>query len=132
MELAVTVSVTNLYNRHFLDTHLDNIFTKEAEKRPKTSLLMLDIDNFKIVNDTYGHASGDEVLEEFSKRISDNMRSIDLVARYGGEEFVVVMPETDSEFAMFIAERVRKQISDKPFEISGSPTPINITVSIGV
>jgi len=132
MELAVTVSVTNLYNRHFLDTHLDNIFTKEAEKRPKTSLLMLDIDNFKIVNDTYGHASGDEVLEEFSRRISDNMRSIDLVARYGGEEFVVVMPETDSEFAMFIAERVRKQISDKPFEISGSPTPINITVSIGV
>jgi len=132
MELAVTDSVTNLYNRHFLDTHLDNIFAKEAEKRPKTSLLMLDIDNFKIVNDTYGHASGDEVLEEFSKRISDNMRSIDLVARYGGEEFVVVMPETDSEFAMFIAERVRKQISDKPFEISGSPTPINITVSIGV
>lgn len=112
MELAVTDSVTNLYNRHFLDTHLDNIFTKEAEKRPKTSLLMLDIDNFKIVNDTYGHASGDEVLEEFSKRISDNMRSIDLVARYGGEVFVVVMPETDSEFAMFIAERVRKQISD--------------------
>jgi two-component system cell cycle response regulator len=112
MELAVTDSVTNLYNRHFLDTHLDNIFAKEAEKRPKTSLLMLDIDNFKIVNDTYGHASGDEVLEEFSKRISDNMRSIDLVARYGGEVFVVVMPETDSEFAMFIAERVRKQISD--------------------
>ena len=132
MELAVTDTVTNLYNRHFLDTHLDNIFAQEDEKNPKTSLLMLDIDNFKIVNDTFGHASGDEVLEEFSKRISDNMRSIDLVARYCGEEFVVVMPETDEEFAMFIAERVRKQISDKSFEISGSETPINITVSIGV
>lgn len=132
MELAVTDSVTKLYNRHFLDTHLDNIFAQETEKRQKVSLLMLDIDNFKIVNDTFGHASGDEILEEFSKRISDNMRSIDLVARYGGEEFVVVMPETDLEFAMFIAERLKKQISDKPFVISDSETPVNITVSIGV
>jgi two-component system cell cycle response regulator len=132
MELAVTDAVTNLYNRHFLETHLDNIFSKSAEKRSNTSLLMLDIDLFKIVNDTFGHASGDEVLEEFSKRISDNMRSIDLVARYGGEEFVVVMPETDMEFALFIAERVRKQISDAPFKISGSDTPVDITVSIGV
>ena len=132
MEMAVTDAVTSLYNRHFLDTHLDNIFSKSTEKRSKTSLLMLDIDHFKIVNDTFGHASGDEVLEEFSKRISDNMRSIDLVARYGGEEFVVVMPETDMEFALFIAERVRKQISDAPFKISGSDTPVDITVSIGV
>lgn len=132
MELAVTDSVTNLYNRHFLETHLDNIFAHDVDKRPKASLLMLDIDNFKIVNDTFGHASGDEVLGEFSKRISDNMRSIDLVARYGGEEFVVVMPETDAEFAMFIAERLRKQISDIPFQISESQTPIDITVSIGV
>ncbi|MCC3860489.1 PleD family two-component system response regulator [Pseudemcibacter aquimaris] len=132
MEMAVTDAVTNLYNRHFLDTHLDNIFKKGPDSRPKTSLLMLDIDHFKKVNDTYGHASGDEVLEEFSKRISDNMRSIDLVARYGGEEFVVVMPETDADFAMFIAERVRKKISEEPFKISGSEEPINVTVSIGV
>lgn len=132
MEMAVTDAVTNLYNRHFLDTHLDNIFKQAPDNRPKTSLLMLDIDHFKSVNDTYGHASGDEVLEEFSKRISDNMRSIDLVARYGGEEFVVVMPETDADFAMYIAERVRKKICDEPFKISGAEEPIDITVSIGV
>ncbi|MBT6031309.1 MAG: PleD family two-component system response regulator [Kordiimonadaceae bacterium] len=131
MEMAVTDSVTNLYNRHFLSTHLDNIFSSENEKPTNVSLLMLDIDFFKIVNDTYGHASGDEVLEEFSKRISSNMRSIDLVARYGGEEFTVIMPETDAEFALFIAERLRRTICDKPFEISGSAEPINITVSIG-
>ena len=132
MELAVTDSVTNLYNRHFLDTHLDNIFSPENENRANVSCLMLDIDNFKIVNDTYGHASGDEVLEEFSQRISSNIRSIDLVARYGGEEFVVVMPETDAEFALFIAERLRKTISEEPFVISGNEEPIKITVSIGV
>lgn len=132
MEMAVTDAVTNLYNRHFLDTHLDNVFSKDNDKQGNVSLLMLDIDLFKIVNDTYGHASGDEVLEEFSRRIADNMRSIDLVARYGGEEFVVIMPETDAEFALFIAERLRKKISDNPFEISGSDTPIDITVSIGV
>lgn len=132
MEMAVTDSVTNLYNRHFLTTHLDNIFSSDNEKEPNVSLLMLDIDHFKIVNDTYGHASGDEVLLEFSKRISSNIRSIDLAARYGGEEFVVVMPETDADFAKYIAERLRKTISDQPFIISGSDKPISITVSIGV
>lgn len=132
MELAVTDAVTNLYNRHFLDTHLDNVFSTENEKQAHVSILMLDIDHFKLVNDTYGHASGDEVLEEFSKRITGNIRSIDLAARYGGEEFVVVMPETDAEFALFIAERLRRTISDEPFVISGSEDPINIEVSIGV
>lgn len=132
MEMAVTDAVTNLYNRHFLDTHLDNIFAHESEKQPNVSMLMLDIDHFKVVNDTYGHASGDEVLEQFSKRLTGNIRSIDLAARYGGEEFVVVMPETDAEFALYIAERLRRTIADEPFEISGSDTPIEITTSIGV
>ncbi|HRW29399.1 MAG: PleD family two-component system response regulator [Alphaproteobacteria bacterium] len=132
MEMAVTDAVTNLYNRHFLDTHLENIFSAANEKQTNVSLLMLDIDHFKKINDTYGHASGDEVLEEFSKRISSNIRSIDLAARYGGEEFVVVMPETDAGFALFIAERLRKTISDEPFRISGSDQPITVTVSIGV
>ena len=132
MEMAVTDAVTNLYNRHFLDTHLENVFSPENDKHANVSLLMLDIDHFKYINDTYGHASGDEVLEEFSKRISSNIRSIDLAARYGGEEFVVVMPETDASFALFIAERLRRIISDELFEISGSEEPIKVEVSIGV
>ncbi len=132
MEMAVTDSVTNLYNRHFLSTHLENVFSPDNDKQANLAMLMLDIDYFKIVNDTHGHAAGDEVLEEFAERISSNIRSIDLAARYGGEEFVVIMPETDAEFALFIAERLRRTISDKPFEISTSKEPINVTVSIGV
>ncbi len=132
MQMAVTDAVTNLYNRHFLDTHLENVFSPANEKQANLSMLMLDIDHFKKVNDTYGHTSGDEVLEEFSKRITSNIRSIDLAARYGGEEFIVVMPETDSDFALFIAERLRKTICDEPFVISGSEKPIDVTVSIGV
>tara|TARA_B100001939_G_scaffold342673_1_gene354147 strand:+ start:9726 stop:11099 length:1374 start_codon:yes stop_codon:yes gene_type:complete len=132
MEMAMTDAVTGLYNRHFLSSHLDNLMSPENDKRRTVSVLMMDIDHFKPINDKYGHASGDEVLYEFAQRISDNIRSIDLAARFGGEEFVVVMPETDLEFAYFVAERLRKSICNEPFEISGSDEPINVTVSIGV
>ncbi|PHZ83648.1 PleD family two-component system response regulator [Paremcibacter congregatus] len=132
IEMAMTDAVTGLYNRHFLSSHLDNMMSKENDKRKKVSLLMMDLDKFKIVNDTYGHASGDEVLHEFARRISNDIRNIDLAARFGGEEFVVVMPETNLEYAHFVAERLRRSIADEPFEISGSETPIDITVSIGL
>jgi len=132
MEMAMTDAVTGLYNRHFLSTHLDNLLSPDNDKRSTVSLLIMDLDHFKNVNDTYGHASGDEVLQEFASRISDNIRGIDLAARFGGEEFVIVMPETDLEFAYFVAERLRRSIAETPFEISGSDTPINVTVSIGM
>ncbi len=132
IEMAMKDAVTGLYNRHFLSTHLDNIMSHKNEKRKNVSLLMMDLDHFKLVNDTYGHASGDEVLREFSYRISNDIRNIDLAARFGGEEFVIVMPETNLEYAHFVAERLRKSICDEPFVISGSNSPIDITVSIGI
>jgi len=132
IEMAMTDSVTGLYNRHFLSTHLDNLMAKENDKRKKVSLLMMDLDKFKLVNDTYGHVSGDEVLKEFAQRITNNIRNIDLAARFGGEEFVIVMPDTNLEYARFAAERLCTSISDEPFAISGSDTPIKITVSIGL
>ncbi|PCJ41998.1 MAG: PleD family two-component system response regulator [Alphaproteobacteria bacterium] len=132
IEMAMTDAVTGLYNRHFLSTHLDNLMSKENEKRKKVSLLMMDLDKFKLVNDTYGHASGDEVLHEFARRISNDIRNIDLAARFGGEEFVIVMPETNLEYAHFVAERLRMSIAGELFEISGSDSPIPITVSIGL
>ena len=132
MEMAMTDAVTGLYNRHFLSSHLDNLMSPDNDKRSNVSLLMMDLDHFKIINDTYGHASGDEVLHEFAKRISNNIRGIDLAARFGGEEFVVVMNETDLEFAYFVAERLRRSVAEVPFEISGSEEPINVTVSIGI
>lgn len=132
IELAMTDAVTGLYNRHFLSTHLDNIMSKESDKYKKVTLLMMDLDKFKLVNDTYGHASGDEVLKEFARRISNDIRNIDLAARFGGEEFVIVMPETNLEYAHFVAERLRRSIADEPFVISGSEEPITVTVSIGI
>ncbi len=132
MEMAMTDAVTGLYNRHFLSTHLDNLMSADNDRRKKVALLMIDLDKFKQVNDTYGHASGDEVLQEFAQRISRDIRNIDLAARFGGEEFVVVMPETNLEYAHFVAERLRRSIADEPFDISGSDTPIGITASIGL
>ncbi len=132
IEMAMTDAVTGLYNRHFLSTHLDNLMSKDNEKRKKVSLLMMDLDKFKLVNDTYGHTSGDEVLQEFARRISDDIRNIDLAARFGGEEFVVVMPDTNLEYARYVAERLCRSIAETPFVISGSDKPITVTVSIGL
>ncbi|PCI45997.1 MAG: PleD family two-component system response regulator [Alphaproteobacteria bacterium] len=132
IEMAMTDAVTGLYNRHFLSTYLDNLMSGKNDRRKNVSLLMMDLDKFKLVNDTYGHASGDEVLHEFARRVSNDIRNIDLAARFGGEEFVIVMPETNLEYAYYIAERLRMSIADKPFEISGSDKPITVTVSIGI
>ncbi|MCF8474567.1 MAG: PleD family two-component system response regulator [Emcibacter sp.] len=132
IELAMTDAVTGLYNRHFLATHLDNIMLNRSTKPIEVSLLMMDLDKFKLVNDEYGHAAGDEVLHEFARRISRDIRNIDLAARFGGEEFVIVMPETNLEYARFVAERLRKSIADEPFKLSISTVPIQVTVSIGV
>ncbi|MEO1291659.1 MAG: PleD family two-component system response regulator [Pseudomonadota bacterium] len=133
MRLAVTDELTGLYNRRYFDQHLDRQFQRVAETGTPLSLMVLDIDRFKRVNDTFGHHIGDEVLIEFANRIREATRGIDLVARYGGEEFVVMMPETDAEAAMFAAERVRKSVADRPFALSDPRLePLEITVSLGV
>src|SRR5258706_14193572 len=96
------------------------------------SFLIMDIDYFKAVNDTYGHDVGDEVLRDFASRIGANVRGIDLACRYGGEEFVVVMPDTDAGFAFAVAERLRQGLESTPIPISRAPGKLNITVSIGI
>ena len=98
----------------------------------RIAFLIFDIDHFKRVNDTYGHDIGDEVLREFAGRIAANVRGIDLACRYGGEEFVVVMPDTDVDFAYSVAERLRKSVETTPFDISRAPHHLNITISIGI
>jgi two-component system, cell cycle response regulator len=96
------------------------------------SALVLDIDYFKSVNDTYGHDSGDDVLREFARRLRKAVRGIDLLARFGGEEFVVVMPETDMGTAYAVADRLRERIADIAFPIAGRTREIPVTVSIGL
>jgi two-component system cell cycle response regulator len=132
LQLATTDAVTGLYNRHYMTSHLETLVRAAKSTGKKISLAMMDLDHFKLVNDNYGHASGDEVLQEFSQRISRNIRGVDLAARYGGEEFVIIMPDTRSIDAVHICERLRATTADLSFIISGNKTPIQVTASIGL
>lgn len=131
MEMAVKDPLTGLYNRRYLETHLASHVRIANEKKTPLSVLVLDIDYFKRVNDTYGHDGGGGVLKEFARRMSDNVRRIDLPCRMGGEEFVVIMPETDRDLAYSVAERIRQVVAAKPFRVDGC-NEIRITTSIGI
>ncbi|RMF08086.1 MAG: PleD family two-component system response regulator [Alphaproteobacteria bacterium] len=131
-QMAMTDAVTGLYNRHFMSSHLEALMSAAHKEKKPISLLMLDIDYFKQVNDEYGHSAGDEVLREFGKRIARNIRGVDLAARFGGEEFVVIMPDTDLDYARTVAERLRSEIEGHPFTVPGVATPISVTISAGV
>src|ERR1700749_2338507 len=132
LEMAITDQLTGLHNRRYMTSHLDNLMRQATRSAKPLAFVIMDIDYFKPVNDTYGHDIGDEVLREFAKRIGANIRGIDLACRYGGEEFVVVMPETDAGFAYAVAERLRKSIETTPVPISHAPGKLNITISIGI
>jgi two-component system cell cycle response regulator len=129
-EMAITDQLTGLYNRRYMQTHLDGLLARAQRQSKSLSILMMDMDHFKQVNDTHGHAVGDEVLIEFSRRLQRNVRGLDLACRHGGEEFVVVMPETDPDFARVVAERLREDVAAKPFETDAGP--LDITISIGI
>lgn len=130
--LAYTDTLTGVYNRRYMNAHLDRKIMEIAESVKPVSVLMFDIDNFKSINDTYGHNAGDEVLVELAKRVSRGVRDIDLLSRYGGEEFVIVMPDADIEVAVSVAERVRALVADQPFETSGDAGALAVTISVGV
>jgi two-component system cell cycle response regulator len=130
--MAITDQLTGLHNRRYMSRHLDTLIASAHKSGKPIAFLIMDIDYFKAVNDTYGHDIGDEVLREFAARISANVRGIDLACRYGGEEFVVVMPDTDVAFAYTVAERLRQSVEANPFHISRDPGQLNITISIGI
>jgi two-component system cell cycle response regulator len=132
LEMAITDQLTGLHNRRYMSRHLDTLITSAHKSAKPIAFLIMDIDYFKSVNDTYGHDIGDEVLREFAARISANVRGIDLACRYGGEEFVVVMPDTDVAFAYTVAERLRQSVEANPFQISRDPDQLDITISIGI
>ena len=133
IELAVVDSLTGLNNRRYLETHLAAALGQAAHKGRPLSLMILDIDHFKKVNDTYGHDAGDEVLKVFAQRIKRVVRGADLVCRMGGEEFVIVMPETPLIVAEMIAERVRAvvQAAEFPIDPHGRQT-VSVTTSVGL
>jgi len=131
MHLATTDAVTGLHNRHYMTSHLETVMQAAQKNGKPVSLAMLDIDHFKKVNDTHGHVAGDEILQEFARRIAKNVRGVDLAARYGGEEFIVVMPETTLADAEIIAERLRSTIGETPFRLSDG-TEVSVTISVGL
>jgi two-component system cell cycle response regulator len=132
MELAVTDALTGLYNRRYMESHLGTLVNYAAHRGKAISLLVIDIDFFKAVNDTHGHDVGDQVLKEFSRRIRKNIRGIDMACRLGGEEFVLVMPETNMAEAYVIGERLRVAISGQDFSVADIAESLTITVSIGI
>ncbi|PHQ71312.1 MAG: PleD family two-component system response regulator [Sneathiella sp.] len=132
MELAVTDGLTGLYNRRYMTNHLDTLLQRAKMDYKPVSVLIMDIDFFKNVNDTYGHDVGDDVIKDFAGRIGMSVRGVDLACRYGGEEFVVVMPDTDLSVASTVSERLRRQVADKPFTDKKETCEMVITCSIGV
>jgi len=132
VSLAVTDGLTGLYNRHFLNAHLQNLFTLSKTSNKPLSIIMMDMDHFKSVNDTYGHNVGDEILKQLAEIILGSIRSSDLATRFGGEEFVVVMPETDIEQGNILAERIRSRVDEHDFKITHEVGMIKKTISIGV
>jgi len=128
--LAITDPLTNLYNRrHFFDKASEETIRSERYNRP-LSIIMIDADHFKDINDKYGHQAGDHVLTVIAERLVNNLRPSDVPARFGGEEFCLLMPETDIEHALQVAERLRKSISDTPIEYNNNQ--ITLTCSFGV
>ncbi len=132
IEMAITDSLTGLYNRRYFERHLAHLVEESVSRGRPLSVLLIDIDHFKAINDTYGHAAGDMVLREFSDRLRRSVRGIDLAGRLGGEEFVVAMPETDGTAAALIGERLRERISTERFAVGPGIEPVTVTVSIGV
>ncbi|MEI8146327.1 MAG: PleD family two-component system response regulator [Alphaproteobacteria bacterium] len=132
MEMAITDGLTGLHNRRYMESHLGTLVEQASMRGKPLSLLVLDIDFFKAVNDTYGHDAGDEVLREFANRMRKNVRGIDLACRLGGEEFVVVMPDTDAAVASIVAERIRSRVAGEVFAIHKGARAIDVTVSIGM
>jgi two-component system cell cycle response regulator len=131
LALAVTDDLTGLYNRRYFDRHLALLLHKAQAQQRDLSLMLIDLDFFKSVNDTHGHDAGDAVLREFADRLRRNIRGVDLACRFGGEEFVVLMPDTDLRQAESVAERVRSAIAERRFDVSGK-TPLPLTVSVGL
>jgi two-component system cell cycle response regulator len=133
LSLALTDSLTGLYNRRYAMRHLDGLMRRVAATGKTMGVLVCDLDRFKSVNDSYGHAAGDEVLKQFAQRATACMRNIDMLARMGGEEFVAFLPDTDGPTALRIAERLVRKVADTPMAVDGAPDRQHtVTVSVGV
>jgi two-component system, cell cycle response regulator len=131
VNLSIKDSLTNVFNRRYIDKHINQMIKNANLNSSNLSVITIDIDNFKDVNDTYGHQEGDKVLKEFTAIIQDSIRVTDLIGRYGGEEFIVLLGDTTIGEAKEIAEEIRKNIETATFQLYGNVS-IKKTASFGV
>ena len=129
-KLAITDGLTRLFNHRYFQERLAQEFERAKRFSQDLSLILMDIDFFKRINDTYGHPVGDVILKAVAARISAHLRKIDLTARYGGEEFAMLLPQTNIEMAMAVAERIREDMATKPIETDKGN--LTVTISLGV
>lgn len=129
-EQAIRDPLTGLYNRHYLKEVLGRELSRAMRERYVISFILLDIDHFKHVNDTYGHAAGDSVLKELADYLAEFTRTGDIVCRYGGEEFLVALPNTKEQDAFLIADRLRQSIQESPVYVKLDAIPITISAGI--
>ena len=130
-ELSIRDPLTGLYNRRFIDEVFEREIQRSKRNKKDLSVVMVDIDKFKKLNDTYGHKAGDMILKTFASKMVENLRSSDVVGRYGGEEFIIIMPDTEKSKAVEVAERLRKILSSTEFTLPEGKN-ITVTASFGV
>jgi two-component system cell cycle response regulator len=129
---AITDRLTGLYNRAYLNRILDLEVKRSLRHGYQIALIMIELDDFKIYNDSQENLAGDTILRELAKRIRKNIREIDLATRYGGEKFVIVLPYTDREGALGVAERILEMFRSQTFDQDFDSLPKNITASISI
>lgn len=132
LQLAATDPLTGLYNRRYAMAYLDRISREAATAKKPFTVMLADLDWFKRINDTHGHAAGDTVLAAVAARLRDNLRGEDLIARIGGEEFLIALPDTPLDRAAPAADRLCRLISGRPVTLPGTGTEVTVTMSIGV
>jgi two-component system cell cycle response regulator len=128
-QLAFTDSLSSLPNRRFLDRQLDALISGSRRHGRPLAVAIADIDRFKRINDTHGHAAGDAVIATLGQRLRDNLRAEDHVGRFGGEEFLVLLPDTDADAAASAAEHLLQAVAAEPFETPVGP--LKVTISVG-
>lgn len=132
LSMALTDDLTGLYNHRYMCAHIEAAVRQARSAGKPLSVLMIDIDHFKRVNDLHGHAIGDDVLKGLAGCMLRNIREFDMAARRGGEEFVVIMPECDRKDAVKVAERLRELVESRPLARPAEGDPVSVTISIGV
>jgi two-component system cell cycle response regulator len=132
-EQALTDSLTGLYNYRFFQESLQRELSRASRSKAPLSLIVLDLDNFKVINDNHGHPVGDRVLRHLADLIQRHSRKANVVVRYGGDEFCIIVPEGDLDTARGVAERVLAEIRNSPYADEGHGVPpLPLTVSAGV